>query len=315
MIHVFGPVPSRRLGLSLGVDLLPVKTCSYDCLYCQVGRTTAMTIEPGEFCDLSRVLEELGQTLDRVTPDVITLSGSGEPTLHLHIDQVIDFVKTRTDRKIAVLTNGSLLWREEVRAKISGAHVILPTLATVFEGTFRRIHRPHPDLRLPLILRGIKDLRQSFKGGLFLEVMLLAGLNDSEAELDGLRKIIQEISPDRVQLNTVARPPADGKALPLDRQRLEEIKSFFGDPAEIIVGTHSKKTGGKGDPSAAVIVEMAKRRPVRVQDVALAVNQPVRAVQALIKGLVIKGALSEQQHGGEIYYIGRNINREKRSPI
>lgn len=305
MIHVFGPVPSRRLGLSLGIDLLPAKTCSYDCLYCQVGRTTAKTIEPGDLCSLSGVFDELRETLERVTPDVITLSGSGEPTLHLHIDQVIQFVKARTDRKIVVLTNGSLLWREDVRAKVSGAHLIMPTLSTVVEETFQRIHRPHPDLRLPLILQGIKELRQTFKGELFLEVMLLAGLNDSEAEVEGLRKTIQEISPDRVQLNTVVRPPADGKALPLDRQRLEEIKSFFGDVAEIIVDTRSKKTGGKGDPSAAVIVEMAKRRPVRVQDVALALNQPVRSAEALIKGLLIKGALTEQKHEGEAYFIAK----------
>lgn len=314
MIHVFGPVPSRRLGLSLGVDLVPVKTCSYDCLYCQVGRTTVRTIAPGDFCSLSRVFDELRETLERVTPEVITLSGSGEPTLHLQIDRVIDFVRATTDRKVAVLTNGSLLWREEVRAKLSGAHVIMPTLATVFEETFRCIHRPHPDLQLPLVLQGIKDLRRSFKGELFLEVMLLAGLNDTEAEVEGLKKTIQGISPDRVQLNTVVRPPADGKALSLDRRRLEEIKSFFGDVAEIIVDIQSKTNAGEGAPSAAIVLEMAKRRPVRVQDVARALNQPVRAAEALIKGLRIKGALSEQEHGGETYYTGRNIKKETKSP-
>jgi len=303
MVHVFGPVPSRRLGLSLGVDLVPPKTCSYDCLYCQVGRTTARTVVTGDFCRLSDVCHELQETLERITPDVVTLSGSGEPTLYVHIDQVIDFIKKRTDRKVVVLTNGSLLWREDVRAKVSGAHMIMPTLATVNESTFRRIHRPHPELRLDLILKGIKDLRQSFKGELFLEIMLLAGLNDTDEEMEGLRKIIREISPDRAQLNTVVRPPADSHALSLDRQRLEEIKEFLGDVAEIIVDTSSRKRPGKGDPSVAAILEMARRRPVRVKDAARTLNQPVPAVEAIIKGLLVKGVLAEQEHEGETYFI------------
>jgi len=306
MTYVFGPVTSRRLGLSLGIDLVPAKTCSYDCLYCQVGRTTSSTLEPGEFCSVSDVIAELGHKLERVTPDVITLSGSGEPTLHSRIDQIIDLVKEMTDRRIALLTNGSLLWREDVRERVSGAHVIMPTLSSVFEETFRTIHRPHPDLRLQTVIGGIKELRKSYRGQLYLEVIFLAGINDSEKEVAGLRQAIREISPDRVQLNTVVRPPADEKALSLDRKRLEDIKSFFGEVAEIVVGSPSTQKAVKGAPSADLILDMAKRRPVRVQDVASALNEPVQEVEDLIKGLLIKGALSKREHGGDIYYMYRS---------
>jgi wyosine [tRNA(Phe)-imidazoG37] synthetase (radical SAM superfamily) len=178
----------------------------------------------------------------------------------------------------------------------------MPTLSSVFEATFRAIHRPHPALRLQKVLEGIKALRKSYRGQLFLEVMLLAGINDSEKEVAGLYRAVQDISPDRVQLNTVVRPPADDKALSLDRKRLEEIKSFFGEKAEIIAGSPPAEGASKGAPSADRILEMAKRRPVRVQDVAGALKEPVSEVEAVMKGLFIKGALSKQEHEGEVYF-------------
>jgi len=135
MPYIFGPVPSRRLGLSLGVDLIPEKTCTYDCLYCQVGKTTIKAIETGPLTPVREVMEELGQRLEKITPDVITLSGSGEPTLHSQIDQVIDLIKGITDIKIALLTNGSLFWKEQVRKKVLGADIIMPVAGPVGLGT------------------------------------------------------------------------------------------------------------------------------------------------------------------------------------
>jgi len=160
MPYVFGPVPSRRLGLSLGIDLLPVKTCTYDYLYCQVGRTTQKTTEIKPFVPAEEVLEELKKSLGKNTPDIITLAGSGEPTLHSEIDRVITYIKGITDIKIALLTNGSLLWRDEIRNRIPGVHIIMPTLTTVFEETFRAIHRPHFDLHLPIIIAGVPIKRK-----------------------------------------------------------------------------------------------------------------------------------------------------------
>ena len=303
MAHVFGPVPSRRLGLSLGVDLIPLKTCTYNCLYCQVGRTTRRSLEIESFVPVTEVLEELEEKHEICSPNAITFSGSGEPTLSSDIDRVISFVKERTDTKTVVLTNGSLLWREDVRHRISGADIIMPTLTTAFDETFRLIHEPHADLDLNTIVEGLKSLRRTYEGNLFLEVVLLAGFNDSEKELEGLKSMIDQISPDKIQLNTVVRPPSDPRAVSLDIKRLEEIKSLFGEKAEIIAQTPLKHTRGEDDTVNATILEMAKRRPVRARDVANVCDIPLEEADSLIKGLVVKGALRQQEHEGEVYYM------------
>ena len=303
MTYVFGPVPSRRLGLSLGVDLIPLKTCTYNCLYCQVGKTTRQSLKTESFVPVTEVLEELGRKLEICSPDAITLSGSGEPTLSSDIDQVISFVKERTDIKTVILTNGSLLWREEVRHRISGADIIMPTVTTVYDETFRLIHEPHADLDLNTIVEGLRSLRQTYKGSLFLEVVLLAGINDSEKELEGLKSMIDQVSPDKIQLNTVVRPPSDPRAISLDIKRLEEIKSLFGKKAEIIAQTPLKHIKGEDVTVNTTILEMAKRRPVRARDVADVCDIPLEEADSLIKGLAVKGALRQLEHEGEVYYL------------
>ncbi|MBU2497442.1 MAG: radical SAM protein [Proteobacteria bacterium] len=302
MGYIFGPVPSRRLGLSLGVDLIPSKTCSYDCLYCQVGRTTHKISEPKALAPIREVIQELKGILEGVRPDYITFSGSGEPTLHPGIDQVIALVKGLTDIKTAILTNGSLFWRKEVRERVLDAHLIMPTLSTAFERTFRAIHRPHKSLSLSQIIGGLRELRQCYTGQLCIEVMLLAGLNDSREEVEALKREIDAISPDRIYLNTVVRPPADARALSLDRKTLEEIKTFFGVKAEIIADLSPQKREQERGPLDAGIMEMARRRPVRVADVANALNRSVDEVESVIQGLIMNGALCGREHLGEIYY-------------
>jgi wyosine [tRNA(Phe)-imidazoG37] synthetase (radical SAM superfamily) len=269
-----------------------------------VGRTTHKTVETEPFVPIREVLEELEKRLEIFTPDAITLSGSGEPTLYSEIDQVIAFIKGITETKIAILTNGSLFWREEVRRRVSGADIIMPTLTTAFEETFRAIHRSHPELSLNLIIEGLKRLRQGCKGKLFLEVVLLAGFNDSAKELEGLRRVIEQISPDKIQLNTVVRPPSDHRAIPLDTRRLEKIKNLFGEKAEIIAEAPLKQIRGKDDALGATILEMVRRRPLRAVDVAKVFNMPLEEVEDLIKSLEVKGALQQQEHSGEVYYRG-----------
>lgn len=303
MTCVFGPVPSRRLGLSLGVDLIPAKTCTYDCLYCQVGRTTQKTVQANEFVPIQEVIDELKKRLEVFTPDAVTLSGSGEPTLYSKIDQVIAAIKRITETKIAILTNGSLFGQEVVRRRVAGADIIMPTLTTAFEETFRTIHRPHPELRLKSIIEGLKRLRQRYNGQVFLEVFLLAQINDSEKELEGLKEVIDVISPDKIQLNTVARPPADQSAISLDMERLKEIREFFGEKAEIIAEAPLGRRWGQHDTVVESILEMAKRRPLRALDIATLFNMPLEEVEGVIKGLEIKGTLRQQEHLGEVYYM------------
>ncbi len=302
MSHIFGPVPSRRLGLSLGIDLVPAKTCSYDCLYCQVGRTTGKIVEPEAFVPVRNIIEELEERLEKVAPDTITLSGSGEPTLYSPMAQLISSIKQVTDIRIAILTNGSLFWKDEVRAGVLEAQIIAPTLSTVFEETYRSIHRPHMDLELGMIMEGLKALRRDFHGFIFLEVVLLAGFNDSEKEIEGLKRVIEEISPDRVQLNTVVRPPADSRALSLDMERLEEIKNAVGNRAEIIADIPPEQRRQVFESYEDTILETARRRPMRAVDLANVLNLPLEDVERLLEGLLGKGDLSVTGHGEETYY-------------
>jgi wyosine [tRNA(Phe)-imidazoG37] synthetase (radical SAM superfamily) len=267
-----------------------------------VGRTTHQSLKIESFVPVKEVFEELETKLKNSNPDAITFSGSGEPTLSSDIGRVISFVKERTDTKTVILTNGSLLWREDVRHRISEADIIMPTLTTVFEETFQLIHEPHTDLDLNTIVGGLKALRRTYIGDIYLEVVLLAGFNDSERELEGLRKIIDQISPDRIQLNTVVRPPSDSRAVSLDTKRLEEIKNLFGNKAEIIAQTPLKHKGEKEDTVTTTILEMAKRRPVRIRDVANVCDISLEEADSIIKGLAVKGALRQQEHEGEIYY-------------
>ena len=176
MSYVFGPVPSRRLGMSLGVDLVQPKTCTFDCLYCQVGRTTFKTVKTGPFVPVREVIAEIEESLLSSAPDAITLAGSGEPTLHSEIDQMIALIKDKTDIKVALLTNGSLFWVEKIRYHVLRADIVMPTLSSAFDDTFRTIHRPHPELELRTIVDGLKMLRQEYRGGLFLEIVFLAGI-------------------------------------------------------------------------------------------------------------------------------------------
>ncbi len=301
--YVFGPVPSRRLGLSLGVDLIPPKTCTFDCLYCEVGRTTDKTVKTRPFVPVGEVIAQVEKRLSECSPDAVTLAGSGEPTLHSEIDQVIDGIKALTHTRVALLTNGSLFGDREIRERVQRADIIMPTLVSAFDQTFRTIHRPHPELELDAIVTGLKRLRQEYEGRLFLEVVLLAGINDTEAELEGLKRLLHDISPDKIQLNTVVRPPSDSRAKSLDRERLEEIKLFFGEKAEVVVDAPLAKRALMSDSLARSLVDMVRRRPLRLTDIANSLGQSMDRVQDLVKGLRLKGYIREKEHSGEIFYL------------
>ena len=304
MKYIFGPVPSRRLGLSLGVDLIPPKTCSYDCLYCQIGKTRCKAIERKAYVPEEAVIEELDEALAKVTPDYVTFSGSGEPTLHVGLGRLIAQVKEKTGARVAVLTNGSLLCRREVREELLKADVVMPTLSTVREEVFRAVHQPHGQLSLTEIIEGLRVFRESYRGQLFTEVMLLAGLNDGPEEIEALRQVLLGIAPDRVQLNTVVRPPADARAIPLDRKKLEDVRKVFGERAEIIAAAPIKGKQPFQGPLSAAVFEIVRRRPVTLEDVAEALDAPVHDVEKAVTALVTEGHLYKQTHMGKSYYTG-----------
>lgn len=303
MVYIFGPVPSRRLGLSLGVDLIPSKTCTYDCLYCQIGKTTCKTLKTDQYVPIDQVMGQLEQTIEKTRPDTVTIAGSGEPTLNSQLGEVITFIKSLTEIRVAILTNGSLLWKDEVRNRILDADIITPTLSSGFDETFRAIHRPHPDLDLSIIIKGLKALRKSFNGNFWLELVLLAGYNDNDKELEKLKQVIDEILPDKIQLNTVVRPPSDSRAVSLDKKQLENIKNYFGVNTEIIADSSSEQKGAEYESLSSAVLEMAKRRPVSALDIARVLDIEIVEVEGILKGFLIKGRIKKREHHGENYYI------------
>ncbi|MEW6215201.1 MAG: radical SAM protein, partial [Nitrospirota bacterium] len=201
MRYVYGPVPSRRLGFSLGVDIVPYKTCTLDCIYCQLGRTIQKVVERRSFAPKGAVVEEIKKSISATqNVDFITFSGSGEPTLNSDIGNLIHEVKKMTSIPVAVLTNGTLLFREDVQKDLLEADTVLPSLDAVSQGIFRSINRPHDSLKIETIIDGLKRLREFYKGSIWLEVMLVKGFNDDRAELSRIKKTLTEIKPDEIHL-------------------------------------------------------------------------------------------------------------------
>ena len=220
--YIFGPVLSRRLGRSLGVDLIPFKTCSYDCIHCQFARTTNKTIQRKEWVPLDRIIEQLKDKVDS-RPDYITLSGSGEPTLFSKFEELISRIKCVTDIPVAVLTNSSLLWLPEVRKALMPADLVIPSLDAGSNEVFQYVNRPHPDITFSRMLEGLVKFRDEYTGKFWLEVFLLAGVTTTEAEINNLKTCIKSIHPDKVQVNTITRTPAEDFAKRVPEKQLKAI--------------------------------------------------------------------------------------------
>ena len=266
--YIFGPVPSRRLGFSLGVDVVPLKTCSFDCIYCQLGGTTKKTIEMMEYVMPSEILKELETALeDGPTPDYITFSGSGEPTLNSKLREITSGIKKMTSVPVAILTNGSRLVPGS-RSALYEADLILPSLDAVTQETFEKINRPHEDLRIEHIIANLEIFCKYFQGKIWLEVMLVKGVNDSQDELSRMAEVLQQINPDKIQLNTVTRPPFKSEALALSQAELEAVKNILGDKAEIIGSFEGKPFGVYSHKTEDEIINLLIRRPCTVSDMA-----------------------------------------------
>jgi wyosine [tRNA(Phe)-imidazoG37] synthetase (radical SAM superfamily) len=209
--YVYGPVPSRRLGRSLGVDLIPYKTCTYDCVYCQLGRTTTLTLRREEYVPVDAVVAEVERRLAALDapPDYVTLAGSGEPTLHAGLGDIVADIRRRTDVPLAVLTNGSLLSEPAVADALAGVDLVVPSLDAPAAAMWRQVNRPHPDLDWETMLEGLIGFTRRFAGRVWLEVMLLADWTAEEMEVAALAMLADRIRPERVQFNTAVRPAAE----------------------------------------------------------------------------------------------------------
>jgi len=303
-VHIYGPVPSRRLGYSLGVDILPYKTCTLDCVYCQLGPTPETTDRAGCFFEEQEILSQIQEAVSpsRGRIDYITFSGSGEPTLNAGLGSLIRKIKAMTDITVAVLTNGTLLTRKEVRQALMEADLVVPSLDAATQEMFERVNRPHPSLKVRDIIQSLIRFRQEYQGRLWLEVMLVAGINDSPEHIRDLKEAAAAIHPDRVQLNTVARPPAEGFARALTQERMEEIREIFGPEAEIIADFSGDPRLSSLEAVGAAIVDLVKRRPVTLTDIANSLglhrNEAIKHLDLLRKDDKIRVVF----HKGRKYY-------------
>jgi len=237
MKHVYGPVPSRRLGQSLGIDPVPLKTCNWNCVYCQLGRSKPMTNERKDYFPPDEIVTEVKEVLASRKPgeiDWVTFVGSGETTLYASIGFLIRQVKMLTSLPVAVITNGTLFYKPELRQELAAADAVLPTLDAGNEKLYRTINRPHPEITFKRQVEGLKAFRKEYRGNLWIEVMLVRGLNDTEDALKELAGLLEEIQPDEVHILQPDRPPAEVWVKPADEEGLLRARAILGKIAKVI---------------------------------------------------------------------------------
>jgi wyosine [tRNA(Phe)-imidazoG37] synthetase (radical SAM superfamily) len=303
--YLFGPVPSRRLGRSLGIDVTPFKTCSFDCLFCQCGATTESTTQRKEFVPFKEVCSELELWLEQDgQADVITFAGSGEPTLYSRLGDLIDFIQSKTDIPVIVLTNGTLLYREEVRAETAKADQVKISLSAWDEASFQKVNQPADGLSFHLLCEGEHLFREQFTGPLSLEVFLMDGINSAPDEVQQIAEIAKTIRPDQVHLNTAVRPPADASVRAVPKEQLEQLCSLFTPPAEIIASF--KETPEAEQKTREVHAEelcaLIRRHPATAAQLASATGSRATAVEEILTPLVDSGELKTEMRNGETYY-------------
>jgi len=301
---VFGPVPSRRLGRSLGIDMVPLKTCTFDCIYCQLGRTTCQTLDRKAYVPGRQILGELEEKLSSLSPppDYITFSGSGEPTLNSEIGWVIQEINRLTKIPIAVLTNGSLLHLETVRNALQVADLVIPSLDAASPQLFKFINRPHHSLRFSQILRGLKDFRKEFGGQIWVEVMLCSGINDNPKEIQRLREILDSVGPDRIQLNTVIRPPAEESVSPLSTEQMEKVRDLWGRGVEIVPLFPKLAESIVSRVRDEEIVDLLQRRPCTAEEISRALGYKFESVSQRLGELNRKHIIHPRMFQDRCYY-------------
>ena len=305
--YLFGPVPSRRLGISLGVDLVPAKVCSLDCVYCEVGKTTKLTTRRMEYILYSRVAQELEHYFaNNPDPDFITFSGSGEPTLNSRLGDVLLFIKEKRPKlPVAVLTNGTLLCDEKVRRELAAADIVLPSLDAATDETFRKINRPDPGIEIDKYINGLVQFRKEYTGKIWLEVFILPGYNDHPEELQAMKRAIERIKPDSVQINTLDRPGTVDSLVPATRAEMERVKEYWNmNNAEIIASTVKRKDMQSYRTDAEdTIIGTISRRPCTADDISVILGIHRAEVNKYLDVLEGEGRIkSVRQERGVFYH-------------
>lgn len=305
MQYIYGPIPSKRLGQSLGIDPIPLKTCNWNCVYCQLGRSTPMTHERREYVPREAVLAELKQVLagDGGPIDWISFVGSGEPTLHVGLGWMIRAIKAESDLPVAVITNGSLLYLPEVQDDLRAADLVMPTLVAADEQVYRRIHRPHPEATFARLVEGITQFREGYAGRFWIEVMLIQGMNDDPATLEGLARLLQLLEPDQVHLTLPTRPPAEPWVTPPDDEGLMAAVSILGKSAHVVHPTGGAFALPPGTPLLDGIVDIITRHPMSESQVhAMVEHYAPGKVEQVVAQLAADGRAQAIERHGERFW-------------
>lgn len=321
--RAYGPVLSRRFGISLGLDLVPFKVCTFDCVYCQVGRTTRLTTRLIDSWSVEAICEDLRWALSRSTeqPEVITLAGSGEPTLYRSLPALVDMVKEMTEIPIALLTNGSLLSVEQVAEAAMRVDVLSPSLDAGEEDTFVRVNRPHPEIDFVRMLEGIADVSSAFKGRMRLEVMLVRGVNDSDDQIEAIGRCLGEMRLSCVDLNTAARPVPGGSLLAVNPATLERARSILepyakGDDGPAPVNLVTRPGPGKTNKNVADIEtaeieerirDLIARRPVTRHELTEALGLDAARVDKVVMALARASLLTETILEGRVFLTAPDL--------
>jgi len=301
--YLYGPVPSRRLGLSLGVDIVPFKVCTLDCVYCQLGKTSEKTTERKEYVPAEAVLAELKETLAQgLQADFITISGSGEPTLNLRLGELIDGIKKITDIPVAVLTNGTLLYRQDVRADCAKANVVLPSLDAGDKQAFEEINRPHKDIIIENLISGLCVFRNEFARQIWLEVFLIEGLNTDAGQIAKIENAIKHIQPDKIQLNTAVRPTTHAGIKRVDTEKLEAIAAELGKKCEVVADFSQQRCAEHIESKAEDVLSMLKRRPCSLADICSGLGIGRNEALKYIGHLQRRGVISSEEKDGRIFF-------------
>lgn len=311
--YLFGPVPSRRLGMSLGVDLVPHKVCSLNCIYCECGATTKLTTERAEYVPYNEVIQELGRFLgNKPALDYITFSGSGEPTLNSRIGDILKFIKQNYPNiPVAVLTNGTLLDNKQVREEILDADLVLPSLDVASDLSFRKINRPFHSLNIENYINGLIEFRKEYKGKIWLEVLIIPGYNNGKQDLELLKEAFIKIQPDSIQLNTLDRPGVIPSLKAAGKEELEQIADFWGlDNIEIIAAAPSRKEiKSFRDDIESAILETIFRRPCTVDDLVKILGLHINEINKYLDVLEADKKIKTIQQERGVFYQITNKNK------
>lgn len=301
--YLFGPVPSRRLGRSLGVDLTPPKTCSYDCIFCQLGRTTHKTTERREYVPTQAVLSEIEQWFtDPVPVDVITLAGSGEPTLHTGFGEVLHALKEHGAPRTVLLSNGSLFWQPDVRKAAAKADVVKLSLSVWDDASLGWVNRPDPALSFARILAGMQQFRLEYEGQIWFEIFLIAGINAFPAEVAKIAAFAKSVRPDRIQLNTAVRPPAEDIVSPVSEEKMQELATLFEPHAELI-GTFRPDASNRFRLNAGAISGLLRRRPCSLEGISGALGLHPNEITKYLGKFLRTGMIRSVHQGGDLLYV------------